>query len=54
MAVVLDNEAAQNICKLNLGIERPAYTNMNRLVAQAVSGITAASRFEGCLNPDLA
>lgn len=53
VAVVLDNEALHSICTRNLDIERPAYSNMNRVIAQAVSGITAATRFDGCLNNDI-
>jgi tubulin alpha len=32
----------------------PAYANMNRMVAQVISSITAATRFNGSLNADLA
>lgn len=31
--VILDNEAIYDICRRNLDIERPTYTNLNRLVA---------------------
>ncbi|EFP12384.1 hypothetical protein CRE_29576 [Caenorhabditis remanei] len=34
-------------------IYRPTYTNLNRLVAQIISSITASLRFEGALNVDL-
>ena len=30
----VDNEALYDICRRNLDIERPTYTNLNRLVAQ--------------------
>jgi tubulin alpha len=33
VAVVLENEALYDICRRNLNIERPTYTNLNRLVA---------------------
>jgi tubulin alpha len=36
-----------------LDIERPTYTNLNRLLAQVVSSITASLRFDGALNVDL-
>lgn len=52
-AFMVDNEAIYDICKRNLDIERPSYTNLNRLVAQIVSSITASLRFEGALNVDL-
>lgn len=32
---------------------RPTYTNLNRLIAQIVSSITASLRFDGALNVDL-
>ena len=50
---MVDNEATYDICKQNLGIERPGYENLNRLVAQVVSSITASLRFDGSLNVDL-
>jgi hypothetical protein len=34
-------------------IFRPTYTNLNRLIAQIVSSITASLRFDGALNVDL-
>lgn len=41
------------ICRRNLGIQSPTYTNLNRLIAQVVSSITASLRFDGSLNVDL-
>jgi len=52
-AFMVDNEAIYDICKRNLDIERPSYTNLNRLIAQVVSSITASLRFDGALNVDL-
>ena len=52
-AFLVDNEAIYDICRRNLNIERPTYTNLNRLVAQIVSSITASLRFDGALNVDL-
>ena len=40
------------ICR-NLDIDRPSYTNLNRLISQIVSSITASLRFDGALNVDL-
>ena len=34
-------------------ISRPTYTNLNRLIAQIISSITASLRFDGALNVDL-
>ena len=50
---MVDNEAIYDICRRNLDIERPTYTNLNRLMAQIVSSITASLRFDGALNVDL-
>jgi len=50
---MVDNEAIYEICRRNLDIERPTYTNLNRLIAQVVSSITASLRFQGSLNVDL-
>ena len=37
VAVMLDNEAVYDICRRSLDIERPTYTNLNRLIAQVCS-----------------
>ncbi|KAK6751729.1 hypothetical protein RB195_003257 [Necator americanus] len=50
---MLDNEAIYDIAKSNLNIRSPTYTNLNRLIAQVVSSITASLRFDGALNVDL-
>ena len=50
---MVDNEAIYDICRRNLGIERPTYCNLNRLISQIVSSITASLRFDGALNVDL-
>lgn len=34
---MVDNEAIYDICRKNLGLERPDYVNLNRLVAQGMS-----------------
>jgi tubulin alpha len=46
-------EAIYDICRRSLNIERPSYLNLNRLIAQIVSSITASLRFDGALNVDL-
>jgi len=53
VAVMLDNEAIYDICRRSLDIERPSYTNLNRLVAQVISSLTASLRFDGALNVDI-
>lgn len=50
---MVDNEAIYDICKRKLDIDRPTYVNLNRLIAQVVSSITASLRFDGSLNVDL-
>lgn len=53
VAIMLDNEAIYDICRRSLGIPRPSYTNLNRLIAQVISSLTASLRFEGSLNVDV-
>lgn len=53
VAVMLDNEAIYDICRRSLGILRPTYANLNRLIAQVVSSLTASLRFDGALNVDI-
>merc|ERR1712085_137573 len=45
--------ALYDVCRRNLDIERPTYTNLNRLVAQIISSLTASLRFDGALNVDV-
>jgi len=40
-------------CSFMVDIERPSYHNLNRLISQVVSSITASLRFDGSLNVDL-
>merc|ERR1711988_1770276 len=49
----LDNEALYDVCRRNLDIERLTYTNLNRLIAQVCSSLTASLRFDGALNVDI-
>lgn len=52
-AFMIDNQACYDICHRNLDIEHCTYTNINRIVAQMISGMTASLRFDGALNVDL-
>ncbi|KAL3266664.1 hypothetical protein HHI36_010826 [Cryptolaemus montrouzieri] len=52
-AFMVDNEAIYDLCRRRLNIERPDYVNLNRLISQVVSSITASLRFDGALNVDL-
>ena len=53
VAFMLDNEAIYDICKRSLGVERPTYQNLNRVIAQVISSLTASLRFDGALNVDI-
>ena len=53
VAFLVDNQAIYDICKKRLKVESPTYTNLNRLIAQIISSITASLRFSGALNVDL-
>ncbi|CAK0826963.1 unnamed protein product [Prorocentrum cordatum] len=53
ITIMYDNEALYDICRRNLDIERPTYTNLNRLLAQIISSLTASLRFDGALNVDI-
>ncbi|VAH09635.1 unnamed protein product [Triticum turgidum subsp. durum] len=53
VSILLDNEAIYDICRRSLDIERPTYTNLNRLVSQVISSLTASLRFDGALNVDV-
>ncbi|EQC30954.1 tubulin alpha chain [Saprolegnia diclina VS20] len=53
ISILLDNEAIYDICKRSLNIERPSYTNLNRLIAQVISSLTTSLRFDGSLNVDI-
>lgn len=34
---MVDNEAIYDLCQKELGISRPTYTNLNRMIGQVVS-----------------
>ncbi|VAI22456.1 unnamed protein product [Triticum turgidum subsp. durum] len=53
VSILLDNEAIYDICRRSLDIERPTYTNLNRLVSQVISSLTTSLRFDGALNVDV-
>eukprot|EP01132_Coremiostelium_polycephalum_P006668 gene6668-8248_t len=53
VSFMLDNEAIYNICRKSLNIDKPTYTNLNRLVAQVISSLTSSLRFQGPLNLDI-
>jgi tubulin alpha len=53
VTLTFDNEGLYDICRRKLAVERPTYTNLNRLIAQTISSLTASSRFPGIQNVDL-
>jgi len=53
VAFMLDNEAIYEVCKTQLDIEKPTYSNLNQLIAQVISSLTASLRFDGSLNVDI-
>jgi len=53
VAFMFDNEAIYDICKNNLKIRKPNYANLNSLIAQVISSLTASLRFNGTLNVDI-
>lgn len=50
---MMDNESIYSICKKNFFNQSPSFSNLNRLIAQVVSSVTASLRFDGSLNVDL-
>jgi len=50
---MVDNEAMYDVCSRNLNIEKPAFTNLNKIIAQCISTVTVSLRFDGSLNCDL-
>ncbi|EZG47654.1 tubulin beta chain [Gregarina niphandrodes] len=50
---VIDNEALYDICLNTLKLTKPTYDDLNNLVSQTMSGVTACVRFPGQLNSDL-
>lgn len=54
MAFMCDNEALYDICMRHLKVESPSYVNLNRMLVQCVSSLTASLRFQTDLNCTLA
>ena len=53
LTFLYENEMMYEIIERALGIKCSAYNNINHLMAQVVSGITASFRFDGSLNTDI-
>lgn len=52
-AFMFDNQALYDIAQHKLKMEYPSYNNLNMIMNQVVSSITASLRFNGSLNADL-
>merc|ERR1711962_1774882 len=50
---LVDNDAVFSICKDKLEVPHSTYKELNQLIAQVVSSVTASLRFQGALNVDL-
>lgn len=53
VAFMVDNQAMYDLVMRNMNVDKPKFTNLNRMIAQAISSITASLRFKGDLNCDL-
>ncbi|KAL0239160.1 hypothetical protein PCE1_004851 [Barthelona sp. PCE] len=52
-AILMDNAAIFNMCRGKLSIERPKYRDMNKLISQVVSSLTASIRFGDVFNKNM-
>ncbi|KAJ7350236.1 tubulin alpha-3 chain [Mycena albidolilacea] len=50
---MVDNEAIYDICRKNLGVILPSFSNLNCLIVQVILLITASLRFDRLLDIDL-
>merc|ERR1711962_1458012 len=50
---LVDNESVFNLCRNKLDVPMSSYKELNQLIAQVVSSVTASLRFDGALNVDL-
>ena len=53
VSFLVDNQAIYDQAQDRLGSHSPTYTNLNRIIAQVLSSVTASLRFQGALNVDL-
>jgi tubulin alpha len=51
--VILDNEALYGICQKYQKLRAPSYPDLNKVIAQVISSLTASLRFDGSLNIDM-
>ena len=43
-AFLVDNQAIYDLSQKSLGVQTPTYTNLNRIIAQVLSSVTASLR----------
>ena len=48
--ILLDNQALKRICGENLGIQKIRFSDINQVIAEYMSSITAPMRFGGTIN----
>jgi tubulin alpha len=53
LSLMLDNQAAFRICRSERKISNPSFTDMNRLIAEMVSGAASSLRHRSTLNASL-
>lgn len=53
LSLMMDNEAAYNMCMRNLGVRNPHFSHLNRIIAQITSAVTTSLRFDTELNASL-
>lgn len=51
-AICIDNEALYHICSNILKLKTPTYSELNRLVATTMAGVTTSLRFPGQVGSD--
>lgn len=52
-SIVMDNHALYQIVTKNMGIKSPTYADINLVISEAMSDLTASLRFKGSLNTDM-
>uniref|UniRef100_R4FLP9 Tubulin alpha chain n=1 Tax=Rhodnius prolixus TaxID=13249 RepID=R4FLP9_RHOPR len=50
--ILVDNEAMNNLAQKQLNLEKAKYSNLNRLLSQAISATTSSIRFDSHLHSD--
>ena len=53
LSTLFDNEQIYKICENRLGLPKPTYADVNAVIADHLSSITASMRFGGTTNKSL-